>query len=170
MTRYAEKTTTQVTTSQDEIRRTLKRYGASKTLFYHDDETGDGVVQFEMRGRMIRFMVDVPALETFRTDRNGYRRSPEDMKKARDQEERRRWRVLLLLLKGKLEVVADEAVPFDQEFLGNIVLRDRQTVGHHLIPRIQRAYAEDTMPDMLEDLLPAPDRILALPPPQEGQP
>lgn len=165
MSRYAENTQTQVSTSQEEIRRTLKRYGVTKTLFYEAE--GYGLIEFETHGRHVRFAVQVPPLESFRVSPKGGVRGPGQQVEAQRQEERRRWRVLLLLLKGKLEVVADEAVSFDREFMGAIVLPDGSTVGDNLEPRVDEAYRSGRMPDMLEGVLPSTSRLRILPPPKE---
>ncbi len=165
MSRYAEGTTTQVSTTQEEIRRTLKRYGVTKSIFY--EERGYGLLQFEAHGRQVRFTVEMPAFMDFGRDAKGHLRGPETQRQAYEREERRRWRVLLLLLKGKLEVVADESVNFDREFMGAIVLPDGSTVADNLEPRVDEAYQSGRMPDMLDGVLPPAPRLRILPPPKE---
>src|SRR5947209_4854329 len=126
--RYAEGTTVSVENSRAELERLLRRYGAKKIHNYQDVENGYAAVQFEMRDRLLRFVVEVPPIETFRLDRQGYLRTEIQQRSAWGQEERRRWRVLILSIKAKLEEVESETAPFDTVFMPYIVLPNNQTV------------------------------------------
>ena len=58
--------------------------------------------------------------------------------KRNEQEERRRWRALLLVVKSKIEAVRTGIAIFEEEFLAHIVdERSNQTVGQILVPRIK---------------------------------
>lgn len=135
MTRYAAKTTVPVARSRDEIERVLSRYGAD--AFAYGWDTGRSVISFRAHGRFIRFAMDVP---------------PEP------QEERQRWRALLLVIKAKLEAVESGITTFEEEFLAHVVLPDNRTVGDWLSPQIEQAYDDGQMPGSLLALPPGGDR------------
>ena len=55
-----------------------------------------------------------------------------------EQEERRRWRALLLVVKAKIEAVRTGIAIFEEEFLAHIVDEGtNRTVGQLLVPRLQ---------------------------------
>lgn len=126
MTRYASKTQVPVTRSRAEIERTLTRYGADAFGYGWDGERQ--VVSFRAQGRYIRF-----AMATSDTP----------------QEERQRWRALLLVVKAKLEAVESGITTFEEEFLAHIVLPDNRTVGEWLEPQLEAAYNAGGMPRLL---------------------
>ena len=56
------------------------------------------------------------------------------------RERNRLWRVVLLLLKAKLEAVSSGVSTFDAEFLAFIALPGGQTAGQFMAPKIKQAY------------------------------
>ena len=126
MTRYAEKTKVPVARSRDEIERVLGRYGAN--AFGYGWDGTRSVVSFRAQGRFIRFAMDIP---------------------ADAQEERQRWRALLLVIKAKLEAVESGITTFEEEFLAHVVLPDNRTVGEWLLPQVADAYVNGGMPKQL---------------------
>jgi hypothetical protein len=75
-------------------------------------------------------------------------RTQEAFKRALAQEERRRWRVLLLRVKARLEEIA-EGVSFEEAFMPFVVLPDGRTVREYVLPEVKRAYEMGVMPKML---------------------
>ena len=128
MTRYAETTKVSVAQSRTEIERTLKRYGADGFMYGEADDRA--VVAFRMRGRHIKFMVDIP---------------------DKPQKERQRWRAMLLVIKSKLESVESGIEIFEDAFMAQIVLPDGQTVGQVMRPQIVSAYETGNVPPLLPD-------------------
>lgn len=126
MTRYAQRTKVPVAKSRTDIEATLKRYGADGFLTGEAD--GVAMVAFRMRGRHIKFTLDAP---------------------DKPQEERQRWRALLLAIKSKLESVESGIEMFEDAFMAQIVLPDGQTVGQVMRPRIVTAYETGDMPPLL---------------------
>ena len=90
--------------------------------------TGRAVVSFRAQNRYIRFAMEIPLIA---------------------QEERQRWRALVLVIKAKLEAVESGITTFENEFLAHIVLPDNRTVGEWLAPQIDSAYEEGGMPKLL---------------------
>ncbi len=119
MKRYAEGTSTPIETTQAEIHRLLRRYGATE---YSTGYSGAAsAIAFVFKGRRVSFNVPHPTVRDVpRHARNGAA--------WLEGETRRRWRVLLLGIKSKLEFVQQGIASFDEEFLSHIVTPNGQTV------------------------------------------
>lgn len=127
--KYAARTKVPITNSRAEVERTLERYGATGFIYGYVDDRA--VVAFEMNGRQVKFLMMLP--------------------KNDDQEVRRLWRALAVMIKAKLEAVESGITVFEDEFLANIVLPDGQLVGQFMRPQIELAYDKGDMPNLLED-------------------
>lgn len=126
MSPYAEKTKVPVSRSRDEIERVLSRYGAD--AFGYGWDAGRAVVSFRAQRRYIRFAMEIPLSA---------------------QEERQRWRALVLVIKAKLEAVESGITTFENEFLAHVVLPDNRTVGEWLGPQLDTIYSDGGMPKLL---------------------
>jgi hypothetical protein len=149
MAKYAEGTTVSPEASQMEIKRVIQKYGATGFAYGETDRLAQ--VEFEMRGRRIRFRLAFPDPDDKEfTHISAWReRTPAQAKARHAAEVRRLWRVLLLTLKSKLEAVQSGTVNFEEEFLANIVLPNQRTVGEWLVPQIADSYATGRMPPLL---------------------
>lgn len=106
---YARRTRVPVDQSRLEIERAARRYGATE---FGSGWTADKAsVSFVCKGRMVRFVVPMP---------------------KKEQEQKRRWRCLLLGIKAKLECVATGIESFEQAFLAHIVTETNETVYERL--------------------------------------
>jgi hypothetical protein len=124
---YASKTKVPVSQSKAEIERTIMRYGA--TSFVAGSSLSQGaMLVFEMHERRIMFRCTMPENE---------------------QEQRARWRALLLCIKAKLESVESGIETFENAFMAHVVMPDGMTVGEHIAPRIATAYSTNTMVPLL---------------------
>jgi hypothetical protein len=134
---YAAQTEVSVDKTQVEIQQMLRKYGAKSFAF--GEESGKGIVMFEAGGKRVRFVLPLPdpnAREYTHTESRGWRRNPEEARKAWEQGCRSRWRALLLNIKAKMEAVAIGITTFEEEFLAHIVINGRN-VGDVLIPQIE---------------------------------
>ena len=117
---------------------------------------------FEMYERRVVFELPLPKLEDFeiRTDEvpagsgksaysRTYKRSPQKQRQVWEQACRQKWRALVLAVKAKLEAVDSGITTFEEEFLAHIQLPDGTTVGKYMVPQIQGAYENNTMPPLL---------------------
>lgn len=68
---------------------------------------------------------------------------------AYEQEIRRRWRSLLLVVKAKLTAVADGISTVEREFLADLVIPTGQTLAEWLAPQLEAAYAHGGVPALL---------------------
>lgn len=137
--RFAETTKVPVSQSRGEIERILSRHKCQAFGTAVDYLEMKARVQFNAHSRIVRFTVALPDPKKFRDD------------KSREQEERRIWRSLLLVIKAKLEAVETGIATFEQEFLANIVMPNGRTVAEIVLPQIAESYASGKMPLALGD-------------------
>lgn len=128
---YAEGTSVTIERSRAELERVLARYGADQVMVGWDDARV--IVRFRAHGRYVQF--DLERVEN-------------------EREQRRRWRALVLIVKGKFDAAFSGISTFEREFLANIVLPDGSSVGEWATPQLAEAYERGVMPASL----------LALPP------
>lgn len=128
MTRYAKDTRVPVKRSRDEIERILERYGA--TGFMYGWQSAQALIAFEFDRRAVKLIIPMIDL------------SP--------QQERQRWRALVLVVKAKLEAVESGIRTFEQEFAMDFVMPDGRTVGQWLQPQLESMHARGEMPALLD--------------------
>lgn len=136
MGKYADKTKVSVQKSKIEIEKTLLRYGVDD-FFYGHSLTKGGGIGFTYKKRVIKIGVPLPDSQTFHT------------KIKYEQEHRRLWRVLVIGLKAKLELVDAGLSSFEDEFLAQTCLPNGETVSQYYQPLIEGAVKEGTMPKAL---------------------
>jgi hypothetical protein len=132
--KFAAKTRVPVEQSKLEVERLLTRNGATSIVTGWTTEAAR--ILFEAKGRRVRFELDVLPLGN----------------KRDEQENRRRWRALLLVIKAKFEAIASGITEFDEEFLAHIVVPGSQgeTVGDWIGPQLMAAYERGLkMPPLL---------------------
>lgn len=143
-TTYATRTKVAATRSQEEIERTLERYGATAYMYTKANDTI--LVMFEMQHRRIRFVLTLPPREAFKTTEKGKWRSQKTIDESHQQAIRSRWRSLALVVKAKLDSVHTGIETFEEAFMGQIMLPDGQTGKEWMQPQIQAAYESGAMP------------------------
>lgn len=146
---YAESTSVPVGKSRAEIERLLQRHKCAKFMSGVDNEAHRATVQFQAHDRIIRFEIGLPdpADPKYKRLKNSYlQRNAAGIAKVVEQEERSRWRALLLVIKAKLEAVESNIATFEEEFMAHIVLPNDQTVGQWVLPEVARIYESGRMP------------------------
>lgn len=154
---YAQGTTVSVERSKAEIEKTLTKFGASQFVSGWDEKSGKAMVQFDMNDRRIRFILVIPDKEQFRVymRKNGWggenkkERTDAQVRMLQDQEMKRRWRALGLVVKAKLEAVETGISEFQEEFLAHIVLKGGRTIGETLLPQLDEIANTGKLPRML---------------------
>lgn len=147
---YAENTAVSPERSQAEIAKLLLKYGANGFTYGWDN--GRAQVAFRAHDRIVRFAVPLPNADErrFRVGPTGRARTnPEG---AYEQEVRRRWRAMVLVIKAKLEAVETGVADFESEFLAYTVLPDGSTVADQVLPRVAQAYEMQGPVDLLPGL------------------
>lgn len=148
---YAAETTVSVAKTRAEIEELLMRYGAGAFISGVDAEQNLAAIQFNMRGRRIKFVLPLPDIHAkeFAASPTGRVRYDADKRRAVwEQACRSRWRALMLCLKAKLEAIEIGVVTFEDEFLAHTVLPDGSRVGDHQ-ERLLAGYSESDMPPLL---------------------
>jgi hypothetical protein len=102
---YAESTSVPVDRSRIEVEKILQRYGATE-FFYGTSPKGEGI-GFVYKNIPIKIGIPMPKTGSDRQDQ---------------QERRRLWRVLVIALKAKLELVDSRITSFEDEFLAQTCL------------------------------------------------
>lgn len=156
---YASGTTVTVDRSRAEIENLLRRYGADQ--FVSGWEAGKrALIGFRAHSRQVRFELTMPDPKDaiFHSRRGPHRRwnrasggyvTVGASGDRYEKEVRRRWRALALVVKAKLEAVATGITTFETEFMAHIVMPDGRTVGEHIVPKIEAAYAKGAMVPLL---------------------
>lgn len=147
--RYAADTKVSVSRSREELHRTLARYGATETLVH--EKAGELRIGFVLGGYRVAVPMAMPEPDDYPT------------KAAYEREERRKWRVLLLLLKGRMELIEEGAETVTEAFLPYLMLPDGGLVGDEVIPNVRQAYRSGRMPEGLIPSLEPPSKVIELP-------
>lgn len=119
--RFAEDTSVPVSRTQDEIKARLRAAGADQIAVFESDDRS--AVAFRIGAAMYRITV------------------PTDAKaKNVQQDARRAWRLLGLLMKSKLEAVREGATTVEREFLSDMLMADGRTVSEVIGPQMLEHY------------------------------
>jgi hypothetical protein len=152
---YAAGTSVSVESSKAELYSLLKKHGATQSGMADDDTRGLAIVFFMLQDRHFRIEVPMPKIDACRPRPNalphGWVRWDEPRRtawvaKTHEQKCRERWRLLVLAVKAKLELVALGFRSAEQEFLADLVLPDGRRTHSALEARIKDAYLTGTMP------------------------
>lgn len=154
--KYAQGTSVTVEKSQQEIASMLRKYGASDFASGWSDRKP--YVVFKTEGLMFKLEVPEPDWEKFKITETGRSRKLDQIESQIMNERMRRWRILVLLVKAKLESVAIGNTTIFEEFLSEVVLPSGEKMSNFLLPQIQEIYITGRMPEQL----------LALPCPSEN--
>lgn len=119
--RYAEDTDVPVTKSQGEIRDMLRKAGVGR-LAIMDDFDGAATIMFEHGNRAYKLHLAA--------DPNA---------KNQAQDERRRWRVLVLLVKAKVNSVLEGVTTIEREFFADTVMPSGKSLLEEAKPAIDQA-------------------------------
>jgi hypothetical protein len=141
MADYARRTPVEVVRTRTQIEDELRRRGATSFGYNVDDAAGEAVIAFTIAGLQVRMTLPLTDFDddAFKYTPSGrYQRAPAEQTKAYDQEVRRRWRALHLIVKAKLVAVDDGITTMEKEFLGDIQVGDA-TVFERIRPELERA-------------------------------
>lgn len=148
---FAEATTVSALKSRHEIESLVLRYGASRFATAIAPERAQ--IMFEAKGRLLRFDLTIPSPTEKRFTQHpkySWQRLTENQTRAKwEQEERRLWRALALVIKAKLESVESGIETFESAFAMNIVMPDGKLFSEHALPAIAEAYESGRAPRLL---------------------
>lgn len=143
---YAENTSVPIYNSVGEIHKCIMKYGGDSFMQGQDGNLAG--VQFAARGKMVRMMFHLPDPDDKRFTKTptGRTRKPATKNSTYDQEIRRRWRALALVIKARFEAIESEIETFEQAFLPHIVTNDGRTIGEVVIPQIEESQMPNALP------------------------
>lgn len=147
--KYAQETEVPVAKSRLEIEKTLRKYGAD--AFAYGEDGRRVRLGFRMAGRQFRFELALVERDAEEIELTPQRRVRSEAAKdsAMAQADRSAWRALALVIKAKLEAVEAGISSLEDEFLANLILPNRETVGEWIRPKVEEAYKVGTMPTFL---------------------
>lgn len=141
--RYAEDTEVQVSTSQAEVQRLVIRAGADQCAVVWDQTQG-AAVRFRLGGRYAQLHVPPPTGKKLAELQ--LRHSRWTVQEISDQEQRRCWRALLLLIKAKLEAIDSGITTAEREFMPDLVLADGRRLEQWAAPALADMYETGNLP------------------------
>ena len=146
-----ESTEVPVARSQEAIRKLIYAHkGTGVMLMSHPPREG-----FEAMLTIadLPYHIRIMATSKVRTkDKHGWTLSESGKEKAREQEERRVWRVLYWHLKAVFEAADSGVIDIRDVIMPYVVMRDGRTLSEHVIPRMTELMTIDS-----SRLLPKPE-------------
>ena len=125
--------------SKAEIEHTLLRYGASE-FAYGTSPRGAGIM-FKHKNRVIKMNIPNPNRDDYSQNKVGENKYK--------QAQRQRWRILLLALKAKLELIDEGLSTFEDEFLAQTCLPGGKTISQLIQQQIDNAIETKGVPKLL---------------------
>ena len=157
--RYAENTHVSVERSQSEIVRILRNAGVVEQGFATNEQRGESMVVFTLENRQARLSVKIPSIDELTRQAEAepprgwnHWSVPARLDYLRTKQSRlaqQRWRVLVIAVKTKLELIADGHSTFEREFLADLLLPNGKTVVEAVLPLIEDAYKTGRQPSLL---------------------
>lgn len=137
-----DKTEVSVPKSQDAIRKMIYAHkGTGLMLLSQPPREGfEAMVELEKTAYHIRVMA---TCKTQFRDRYGWAITGNALIKAREQEERRVWRVLYWHLKAMFEATDAGVIDIRDVIMPYVVLRDGRTLADHIKPRMAEMMTAD---------------------------
>lgn len=123
VSKYAARTQTTVDSSRNEVIRLLRRYGCTDHRLSESSKSLG--IEFILSGLPIRVDITYPNFSDYGSNA------------AYQQEIRRLWRVLILVIKSKMELIDEGVESVEKAFLPYLILPDGQTVSEHSIQGIR---------------------------------
>lgn len=128
----------------------VRRHGATAIAWGWQEDLGLNEFRFQLKGHIVKLAVREPAKEEYARDGQGHKRSPKNLESALDKERRRRWRVLVIVVKAKLELIEGGDSTVEREFLADLLLPDMTTtVADEVLPKLEEAHKKGRMPSRL---------------------
>jgi hypothetical protein len=133
-TKFATGTEVPTQRSRAHLEQLLRAHGAEGFAYGWTAEHDR--IEFVWSSQRVRFTLPRPVTDKFALTPSGLQRSDRQIQSAMENEDRRRWRALLLLVRAKLEAVESGISIFEEEFLAFIVMPNERTVGEILVPQL----------------------------------
>jgi hypothetical protein len=123
MSKYAQGTSVPPEKSQMQITKLLRTYKASGVMIGFDG--GNSFIAFIYNNIQVRMFCPIA---------------------KSDAEERRRWRVMRIIIQSKFEMIQCGIRSFEEEFFADIVMPNGKTVSQIAIAAVKKAISSGEMP------------------------
>lgn len=150
MARFAEGTAVNIDRSRLEIELLVKRFGATEFAYATRENPPCAMIGFRLGNLNVKMLLPYPKREDFALTERGKTRTEAAAATAWQEDVKRRWRTLALVLKAKLAAVDDGISTVEREFLSDIVLPDGSTVSQFMAPQLRLAAEQGKMPEVLQ--------------------
>jgi len=153
MSRYAARTRVSTHRSRQLIERQLMRFGAEE--FGYLNARGRTYIMFRYRKLPVQLSIELPDPDdaAFTETPTGLERSKAAAIAAWEQETRRGWSSLCMVIKALLVAVDDGVFSFEEAFLAHLVWGDGKTIAQHLLPKVEAALESGkVLPETMEVL------------------
>jgi hypothetical protein len=144
---YAEGTTVPVEKSKADLEAVIRRHGGYNVGSASLDAEGIALIYFTIgmaeKLRQVRLRLPLPKASAFEAS---YGKHAKTAQQRWEQACRERWRLLVLVVRAKLELIAAGGAALDAEFLAKIALPDGKVVLEVVADAISVAYATGRMP------------------------
>lgn len=127
--RYARRTEVPVSRSRQQIEAIVVDYGADQYGTALDSEGERAMIQFRIASWLVRFILPLAD--------------------CTEQQQRQRWRALLLVIKAKLEAVESGIATIEEEFLAHVVTPGGETFGQWAVPQIREMRKTGQLPSSI---------------------
>lgn len=155
MAAYAEGTGVSVQRSMNELENLVRKYGADSFAAGWDSGAGLTRVRFGISGRIVQLDVVKPSWEEFRRTPLNKTRTRESAEKFAVDEEKRRWRATVLMVKALLVAVTEQVTTVDKAFLSYLVIPSTgTTMGEEFLPQLDYLYQSNHIPPVLPGYAP----------------
>lgn len=139
---YAETTTVPAEKSRSAIEKLLRKHGATGIGSVWDEELFKQFIDFKMpigdRRLVCRLICPMPFAGDPHISHTatGKSRTASQIAASIKQVNRSRWRILLLMLRAKMEWIEIGGSTFEEEFLPNFVMPSGNTLGEEVINQL----------------------------------
>lgn len=152
--KYAQGTSVSADRSIADLRSVVQRFGADGFGYAEESSPPRAMILFRIGARGVRLVLPFPEQSDplFNMTPAGRPRSPAQAEQAFQDERRRRWRALLLVVKAKLEAVSSQISTLEREFLADLVLPNGKVVHEEIAPRLEQWASGSKVPLIPERL------------------
>ena len=134
---YAQGTTVAISKTLGEIQRELQKRGVVDFGYMTTLEASG--FMFRQKGVPFKFTIAMPDRKAFDRTPTGQLRTESSAQQFWEDECKRKWRSLLLVIKAKLVAIDEGIVEFNDEFLAYAVLSDGRTAGEVFHDAVEQA-------------------------------
>ncbi len=131
-----------------EIQTLVRTHGATAWRYEERDDQNPALmrISFVLEGLPLRFTVTAPTRDEVVISPSGHFRTEAQITAALEQELRRRWRAVLLLITAKFAAIQAGVVDLQVEMLPYIVLDNMQTMAAFILPQVSSRQSRRDLP------------------------